>query len=186
METISKQPPIESRTSEPVPGTVVGPTKPFEIEQPVPDPQHTQPVEAGQPPRRGFGQRIGRAAAARAATEVIGIGVDAALMGAGGAGVALLENVGARETVATGVDLALLNKLNPHEQNGKLPPSKLRRLGHMAVVMAAAVVAQKIGPGVAEHISGSLGHGLVGHFAIPLTSKVGATTGIQSILKRTA
>lgn len=130
-------------------------------------------------------QNIGRAVAARALTEVAGIGVDALLMGAGSAGLSVLRDVAARETFASGADVAILNKLNPHEQHGKLPPSRLRRVGHLAIMMATAVAAQKVGPGVAEHVSTNLGHGFVGHFALPLTSKLGATTGINSILKRT-
>ena len=129
-------------------------------------------------------QRVGRSVAARATTEVAGIGVDALLMGAGSAGVGLLENVAARESLASATDVAILNKLKPKEEHGKVPQSRMRRMGHLAIMMATAVAAQKIGPGVAEHVSANLGHGFVGHFALPLSSKVGATSAVNSVLKR--
>jgi hypothetical protein len=110
------------------------------------------PVSTPEVTKHSRAQNVGRTIAARAITEVAGIGVDALLMGAGSAGVGLLENVAARETLASGADVAILNKLSPHEQHGKIPRSRLQRFGH---------------------------------FALPLTSKLGATTGVNSILKRT-
>lgn len=106
-------------------------------------------------------------------------------MGAGQAGVGLLENVGAREAVASAGDVAILNRLSPHENGhgNKLPPSRTRKLGHLALTMAVAIAAQKVGPGVVEHVSANLTHG-AGHFIVPLTSMVGATAGVNSIIKR--
>ncbi|HEY4963332.1 MAG TPA: hypothetical protein VIH90_01410 [Candidatus Saccharimonadales bacterium] len=150
-------------------------------------PPQTQVEEAGAEDvaELSLKQKFMKSVAARAITEVAGVGIDAMLMGAGSAGVGLMANVGARESFASAADLAILNKLSPNEKTNShdLPKSRLRRIGHFAAVMATAIAAQKVGPGIMEHIPGNFNHGL-GHFAVPLTSKVGATTWLNRILSR--
>lgn len=124
--------------------------------------------------------RFGRHAAIRAATEIVGLGVDAALMGAGSAGVGLMQNVAYREITATAPEVAVLDRLlhrRGHEHDTKGAKRLLAKMGGVALGVSVAVAAQKAGLDLAGYMHE--GHG-VGHFALPLTSKVGAMTGLSA------
>lgn len=147
--------------------------------------------------------RFGRTVAVRAALEVAGLGVDAMLMGAGSAGVELMQSVAYREVAATVPEMVVLEKLKhraenshgeAHEANtAELEEAKkelavkkiLVRMGSVAVTTAVAIVAQKAGVGVVEHVHDSLNHG-AGHIVIPLTSKLGAMGGVSAATKTVA
>src|SRR5258708_6347399 len=73
-----------------------------------------------------------REVAMRAGAEVVGIGVDALLIGAGNAGVGALRGVMTREITATAPEITFLEKFLPvrHESiANQQPPSRLRKFG---------------------------------------------------------
>lgn len=125
--------------------------------------------------------------------EVVGLGVDAGLIALGGIGISAMKDVAAREMVASAADAGLLNRLSHGKaehseqtvQSEKVPRGKLKTLGKVGITMAAAIAAQKVGPGVFEHMSSNASHGLE-HYMVMLGSKVGATTGLNSFFKRKA
>jgi hypothetical protein len=128
------------------------------------------PVETGMSGRK---RAAGRAVGVTVLREGVGIVIDAATMAAG---IPLV----AREVAGSGVDTAI-NRLGQEKSETK--HSRLHHLGHYAGMMAVAMTAQKIGPGIIEHLAANLNHG-AGHIAVPLASKVGAIAGFNSFIKR--
>jgi hypothetical protein len=150
---------------------ILGPTEAFAT---------TKPVEPELVDARPTSKQLGRSTLIRAGAEVIGFGVDAALIGAGGAGVNVLRGVVTREITATTPEIAILDRfLSRGHEHSKIPLSRARKIGNVALGVTTAIVAQKIGHGAAQHIYSSLNHG-VGEFAVPLSSKVGAMTGLNA------
>ncbi|MDE1854485.1 MAG: hypothetical protein KGI38_12175, partial [Thaumarchaeota archaeon] len=129
-------------------------------------------------------RRVPKEAKVRGAAETIGLVVDAGLMGAGSAGVGLMQSIAAREITATAPEVAIIDRLlhhSGHERSEKDVRRLLMKLGTVAVGVSVAIVAQKSGLYVAEHMyDHSINHGF-GHFAVPLTSKVGAMTGLSAV-----
>jgi hypothetical protein len=134
---------------------------------------------------------LGRSVLIRAGTEIVGLGVDAALMGAGHAGVGALQSVVTREVTATVPEVAVLDRLLPHghQHETNISPSRLRKFGRRALNLAlgvgTAVMVQKAAPGLVEHVAANLNHEM-GHYAIPLTAKVGAMSALNNSRTRFA
>lgn len=145
------------------------------------------PPEAPSPAVSSKWHRLGKRALIRAGVEVVGIGVDALLMGAGKAGVGLMRDVVTREITATVPEVAALDKfLGRHkkETNGAPFKNKLaKKLGHLAMGVTTAVLAQKGAVELASHINSSLNQGF-GEYAVPLSSKVGALTALSAAQRR--
>ena len=157
------------------------------VDQTSPLPEITQNIEQSRLARL---RTVGRTAMIRAGVELIGIGVDAMLIGAGNAGVSLMRDVALREITATAPEIALLDRVLPshggHSNGGaeKTRAQKVRsKATGMAVGVGTAVLAQKTGIHVADHIHSGLNHG-AGEFAVPIASKFGALVGLSSARRR--
>lgn len=132
---------------------------------------------------RRLWHRVPKGAKVRGAAEVIGVGVDAALMGAGSAGVNLMKDVLYREVAATAPEVAVIDRIlhhGKHEHTEKDARRLLAKMGGVAVGVTVAVVSQKAGIDIAHQLHDGMNHGF-GHFAIPLTSKIGAMTGLSAV-----
>lgn len=131
---------------------------------------------------------LGRAAVIRAGLEVVGIGVDLALMGVGKAGIGALQSVATREGMATASDLVILDKLNGKDVAAEqVEASRGRKIGRKVVGLTAsvgaAIAAQKLGPDLVDMVHSNFNNG-VGEVAVPLGSKVAAVTGMGAAQRR--
>jgi len=138
------------------------------------------------PEQKSRFHKLGKGAVIRAGVEVAGVGVDAVLMGAGKAGFDVMRGVVTREITATAPEIALLDKIlhrNHSHETSVEQPSRLKKLGgkvlSLALGIGTAVAAQKFGPALVNHVHSSLNHG-VGEFVVPITSKVGALSGLNA------
>ena len=144
----------------------------------------TQAVETDR--SSGRMRKFGRRLLALAAVEGVGLIADSLLIGAGQVGVSALRDVATRETVAGGIDtITALTKLMPHEKAERTDAEKSRisRLGRKAANLAlgvtVAVVATKLGHGVANQLSSSLNHG-AGEFVVPMGSKLAGLSSLTA------
>jgi hypothetical protein len=131
---------------------------------------------------------LGRQLVVRGGVELVGGVVDAALIGAGKVGVNVLRDVLVREVTATVPEVAALDKFLPQHEHVERPDdSRLslaaRHAGNLLLSVTTAVVAQKGGIALAEHINSSLTSG-AGEFAVPIASKVSALVGLSTLRRR--
>jgi hypothetical protein len=146
------------------------------------------PPEAPSPAVASRWSQFGKRALFRAGVEVVGVGVDALLMGAGKAGIGLMRDVVTREITATVPEVAALDKfLGRHKEGAhNKQPKHIRaakKLGHLAMGVTTAVLAQKGAVELASHINSSLNQGF-GEYAVPLSSKFGALTALSAAQRR--
>jgi hypothetical protein len=133
-------------------------------------------------------RQLGRTAMIRAGLEVVGMGVDLALMGAGKAGVNVLQSVTAREAVATASDVTLLRKVNGHEAAPEPDAvSRRRKIGGKVVsltaTVGAAIAAQKFGPDLVDMVHSNFNHG-AGEMIVPIASKTATVAGMGAAHRR--
>jgi hypothetical protein len=142
-----------------------------------------QPTEQAEVEKQSRIKRFGRAILGKGLVEGFGTVWDVASIAAG-------LPLPVREAAGGVADMYLYDKVAPNQHDGEPKQETMKRkAGKMIGGAVTAIAAQKLGPGVVEqaahhlHFASGLDHEAIKGYALPITSKFGAMSGVNAAQK---
>lgn len=133
------------------------------------------------PSNQTIRQRLSQKAGQIAKAESVGTVFDVATMAAG-------VPLSVREATGSAIDYKIYGQAVPEQDEITRNPTRLRRIGKgvgtIALYAVTGIVAQRYGMEAAEAISDRFSDGVTGDYVTPLTTKLGAITGVNAAIGR--